>query len=191
MRIVQTAIIVLLTASCTADVDRLQIVADFERYKNAHDTEQALTLFATDAELDFGPMGKLVGHEAIRRIEGYDTALATRLALDACAVEDKDVVCRITVTNRWLAIAGIEPITYEEARFAIDDSGKIVAVAAVPPPASQAAMDQVMAAFAEWAQQHEGERFAALFDAQGNFQFSYDNGEKVLQLLREWQDAGG
>ncbi len=191
MRFVQTAIIVLLTASCTAEVDRLQIVADFERYKNAHDTEQALTLFATDAELDFGPMGKLVGHEAIRRIEGYDTALETRLTLDACAVEEQDVVCRITETNRWLTIAGIDSITYDEARFAIDERGQIVAVAAVPGPESQAAMGQAMAAFAEWAQQHEGERFAALFDAQGNFQFSYDNGEKALQLLQEWQDAGG
>ncbi len=189
MRLVLTAIIVLLAASCTSRVDRLEIIADFERYKNAHDTEQTLALFATDAVLDFGPMGTIQGLEAIDRIHGYDAALATTLVFDDCTVEDSDVACRVTESNDWLQIAGIDSIVYDQVRFTIDHSGAIRRVSAMPSGDSLAALGAAMTAFGAWAQQHEAERFGALFDTQGNFDYNFDNGQKVLQLLREWQNA--
>lgn len=187
MRLSLTAIIVLLAASCTADVDRLQVVEDFERLKNAHDTAQTLALFTADAVLDFGPMGAVSGHDAIDRIHEYDVALATQLDFETCVLDGDDVVCRVTETNQWLAIAGIDSITYPETRFAFDDTGKIRSIAALPSQESQAALGAAMSAFGAWAQANAAERFAALFDTQGNFQFSYDNGQTVLRLLREWR----
>ncbi len=189
MRYVSTAIIVVLAASCTSDIDRLQLVEDFERLKNAHDRENTLALFAADAELDFGPMGTMQGHEAIDRIHGYDAALSTTLEFDGCSIEDSDVVCRVTESNDWLKIAGIDSIGYDEVRFTINDAGKIARVSAIPSGESIAAIGTALTAFGGWAQQHEPERFGALLDAQGNFDYSFENGQKVLQLLREWQGA--
>ncbi len=189
MRLITTAIIVLLAASCTSDIDRLQVIEEFERLKNAHDREATLTLFAADAELDFGPMGTMQGHEAIDRIHGYDAALSTMLKFDSCTTQDSDVVCQVTETNDWLKIAGIDSIVYEQVRFTVEDTGKIRRVSAIPSEASIAAMGTALTAFGGWAQQHAPERFGALFDAQGNFDYNFENGQKVLQLLHEWQDT--
>ena len=189
MRLLSTAIIVVLAASCTSDVDRLQVIEEFVQLKNAHDRENTLTLFADDAELDFGPMGTMQGHEAIDRIHGYDAALSTTLEFDGCGVEESDVVCAVTESNDWLRIAGIDSIAYDEVRLTVNNAGKITRVSAIPSADSIAAIGSALMAFGGWAQQHEPERFGALLDAQGNFDYNFENGQKVLQLLREWQGA--
>ncbi len=189
MRFVSAAIIVFLASSCTSDRDSLRIIETYEIHKNAHDTEQTLALFAEDAVLDFGPIGTVTGHAAIARIHEYDIALQTRLEIEECGVDGESVVCQITETNKWLTTAGIDSIFFPEARFAIDTDGRIYSIAAIPSAESMSALGAAMASFATWAKANAPDRFAALFDAQGNFAFSYDNGNKVLRLLAEWRDS--
>lgn len=183
-----TAFVALLVA-CSEQPDNLQTIADFERLKNSGDLAATLALFADDARLDFGPMGSIEGRAAIANILGYDVALEAQLRHEDCEALASDVTCRVVETNDWLGTVGIESITYDESRYSFNNDGRIQSVTTTLSVRSAQALGAALNDFHSWAIDNETERYANLFSLDGRFIYSYENGEEVLELLKNWQSA--
>lgn len=181
--------VLLLCAACSAPPDHIATVEKFESLKNAGEEDATLALFAENASLHFGPLGTLTGIEQIRDIHGYDMALNTRLQFRDCEQTNQVVSCAVVETNDWLATAGIESITYDETRFEFHDDGRIASISATLSADSMQRMGAAMAAFDTWARANSPDAYAELFSDEGVFTYSFENGEKVLSLLRQWQEA--
>ncbi len=178
---------VLLLAACTAPIDNTQLIKQYQDRKNAGDLEATLAMFTPDAELHFGPLGSLQGHDAVRAIHEYDVALETIVLFDNCTASGNQVSCTVVETNEWLRLAGIAELSYDESVFSISDDGRIESVSAVLSPESGQAMGAALTTFDGWARMNRAEDYAALFSEGGDFVYSYDNGLRVLELLREWR----
>lgn len=178
--------ILFLVVSCSAKPDLVQRVMEYQDHKNQQDLDFVLGMFTEDASLSFGPMGSLAGIEQVRAIHEYDVALDTKLQFEDCNAVDHDVSCRTTETNDWLSLAYIESITYEESRFAFTPDGRIQSVAATLSPESGAVLRAAIARFDTWARANQPDEYAALFSQDGSFAYSFENGERVLDLLRQW-----
>ncbi len=179
----------LLCAACTVPSDHVASVKAFEHLKNSGQEDATLELFADDASLHFGPLGTLTGIDQIREIHGYDLALHTKLRFENCEQVDEVVTCGVVETNDRLKTAGIESISYDETRFSFDADGRIASVTATLSVDSMQQMGAAVAAFDAWARANQPEPYAELFTAEGAFVYSFENGEKVLVLLRAWQRA--
>ena len=179
----------LLCAACSAPADHVATVKSFEDLKNSGQEDATLALFADDATLDFGPLGTLTGVDQIREIHGYDLALRTQLQFKDCEQLENVVSCGVVETNDWLTTAGIESIDYEETRFTFNDDGQIASIGAIISAESMQQMGAAMSAFDTWARENSADAYAELFTDDGAFDYSYETGEKVLTLLRQWQVA--
>ena len=179
----------LLLTACTAPVDNLQRVGEYQDRKNAGDLDAVMEMFTHDAELHFGALGTLQGSDQIRAIHEYDVALATVLSFESCAESGSDVSCTTIESNEWLRLAGIENVTYAESRFSFNGDGRIQTVSATLTPESAAALGQALANFDGWARANRAGEYSALFTDTGKFVYSGDNGKKVLGLLRDWQTS--
>ncbi len=179
----------LVCASCAAAPDYLGIVRDFEKSKNRGDMEASLRYFTDDTALHFGPLGSIRGLEQIRNIHGYDLALNTQLRFEGCDVAAREVRCRVTESNDWLRTAGVESIDYDEAHFVFTERGDIASITSTLSPDSIEEMGAAMARFDAWARTNQQERYARLFGSDGAFVYSFENGERVLSLLREWRES--
>jgi len=178
---------ILLLASCSTQPDNLALISDYQNQKNGHDLESTLSMFAEDARLNFGPLGSLVGADQIRAIHEYDLALDTKIVFEDCQAKDQEVSCLAIETNKWLDLVDIEFITYDESRFMFDANGRIESISATLSPASSKVLGEAMATFDVWARSNRADEYSALFLPDGNFSYSFENGENVLALLRRWR----
>lgn len=177
-----------LLLACSPKPDYVNSVLEFQAHKNAGDLESALGQFAEQATLDFGPLGSMQGLPAIRGILEYDLALNAHLEFTDCSSADREVRCRVVESNDWLRTAGIESITYDENRFMFEEDGRIASISATLSAESGQAMGAAIAEFHQWATTNRPTDYAVLFSDDGKFIYSRDNAEKVLVLLRAWQD---
>ncbi len=180
---------VLVCASCAGAPDYIAIVRDFEDSKNRGDIDASLKYFTDETTLHFGPLGSVSGLEQIRGIHGYDLALNTALHFKSCVVAAKEVRCRVTESNDWLSTTGIESIDYDESLFVFDDDGQIASITSTLSAKSINDMGAAMALFDEWARTNQPEQYAELFGTDGRFVYSFENGQRVLSLLREWRES--
>ncbi len=174
--------------ACSAPPDYLESVLEFQLHKNDGDLESALELFAEDPSLHFGSLGTISGLTDVRRILEYDLALNTHLKFQDCVVDGLEVSCRVIESNDWLKTVDIDSITYDENKFAFTTDGRIDSVSAVLSAESAQLLGAAMAEFHEWATKQKPEEYGDLFSDEGNFVYSQDNAEKVLALLRIWQN---
>lgn len=174
---------------CAPKPSALETVSKFQRLKNAGDLDGAMGLFAQDAKLNLGPLGEVDGREAIRRLLDYDVSLHAQLEFENCAQEEITVTCRVIEKNDWLRIAGIESITYTENRFILSPEGMIEEVEATLAPESAQRLGQAMAEVDRWARANEPEAYGSLFDADGAFVYSGENGKQILELLAQWRES--
>ena len=188
MRHVMTPVL-LLCAACAATPDHIASVMTFEELKNSGQEDATLELFAADASLHFGPLGTLTGLDQIREIHAYDLALHTELRFESCEQDDDVVTCAVVETNDWLKTAGIASITYDETRFKFNEDGRIASVSATLSQDSMQQMGAAVAAFDAWARANTPGAYAELFSDDGAFDYSFESGEKVLTLLRQWRQA--
>lgn len=174
--------------ACSPTPDHLATVLEFEEYKNSGDLESALNLFAEKPTLHFGPLGTISGLDEIRGILEYDMALNTHLRFQECETNAADVVCRVEETNDWLKLADIASITYDENKFLFSSDGRIQLIEVTLSAESRQLLGAAMARFDEWAKTNQPIEYAQLFSEAGTFNYSHDNAEKVLVLLREWRN---
>lgn len=174
-------------ASCSQHADPVQLVLEFQETKNEGNVDATLDMFTENATLHFGPLGSITGLENIRGILEYDLAIETKLHFENCQIVESEVACRTTETNDWLRLADIESITYDESRFTFTSDGRIESTAATMSPDSAAAIGIAMANFDVWARANQPDEYAALFRQDGAFDYSYESGERVLELLRQWR----
>ncbi len=176
---------------CAPPADPLAVIGDYETLSDRHDVDALVRLYAEDARLDFGPMGVLEGHDAIRAIHEYDRALDSQLEFDECRVVDSTVTCRTVERNAWLDVAGINQLVYARSAITLNEAGLIQRIEAELTPESAAAMGGALAQFDAWARANQPDAYAGLFRPDGSFDYGYDAGVKVLALLRQWRPDGG
>ena len=177
-----------LLIGCSSQPDPVQSVLEFQAHKNDGDLESTLQQFSDNPTLNFGPLGSIEGIAATRGILEYDLALNTHLEFRQCIADGPEVTCEVVESNDWLRTAGIESITYDENRFAFGPDGRIASISASLSPDSGQAMATAVSEFHEWATTNRPADYAELFSDDGAFVYSRGNAEKVLVLLREWQN---
>ena len=174
--------------ACSPQPDYEQRVGDFAALKNEGDLEALLEQFSDAPVLSFGPLGSIAGLPAVRGILEYDLALNTHLEFGDCNTDGREVSCPVVESNDWLRTAGIESITYDENRFVFDSDGRIESVSAALSAESAQVMGAAMGEFHQWAIANRPTAYAELFSDDGAFLYSRDSAEKVLVILRAWQD---
>lgn len=176
-------------ASCTPSPGPMERVETYQTLSNRYDVDGLMAMFADDARLDFGPLGIIQGEELIRGIHEYDRAIGTELAFEDCVLSYRTVTCRAVERNEWLSTAGIDSIEYARSEFEFDAEGQIARVAAELTPASGEAMGRALGAFDAWARSNREDEYLKLFRDDRSFIYSYESGERVLGLLRDWRAA--
>ncbi len=174
-------------SACDSPDDLLRRVADYEEACNRHDVDTVLSLYAEDARLEFGPLGTIEGKDRIRGVHEYDRAIDAELLFENCSVEYRAVTCRAVENNQWLVTAGLEPLVYSASIFEFNRRGQIETTVARMSPQSAQVLGQVMARFNAWARKNAAWEYSELFRPDGSFEYSYDSGGKILELLRQWR----
>ncbi len=173
--------------ACSQAPDHLQTVSEFQRHKNDGNVELALNMFAENPSLHFGPLGSMTGLDEIRDIHEYDLALNTQLRFEQCEAAGLEVTCRVIETNGWLKSVDIETITFDESKFTFASDGRIKSIASTLSADSGQLLGEAMVQFDAWAKINQPVEYAELFSQEGAFVYNYENGEKVLALLRQWR----
>lgn len=173
--------------ACSQAPDHLQTVSEFQRHKNDGNVELALNMFAENPSLHFGPLGSMAGLDKIRDIHEYDLALNTQLRFERCEAAGLEVTCRVIETNDWLKSVDIETITFDESKFTFASDGRINSIASTLSAESGQLLGEAMVQFDAWAKINQPVEYAELFSQEGAFVYNYENGEKVLALLRQWR----
>lgn len=181
------AVIYLFVVACSRAPDYSQAVREFAGHKNDGNVELALNMFADDPSMQFGPLGTITGLSEIRGILEYDLVLDTQLRFENCEVVALDVTCRVIETNDWLKLVDIESITYDENKFTFTTDGRIKSIGATLSAESGQLLGAAMVQFDAWARANRPAEYADLFSANGAFEYSRENGENVLALLRQWR----
>lgn len=164
-----------------------QTVSEFQKLKNEGSVELVLDMFADRPSLHFGPLGTITGLDEIRGILEYDRALDAQLRFEDCVTAALEVSCRVVETNDWLRSVDIESITYDESKFTFTSDGRIQSVASALSVESGLLLGAAMAEFHVWATTYEPIEYAGLFSENGTFVYNYQNGERILALLRKWR----
>ena len=158
---------------------------------NNHELESTLSMFAEDASLNFGPLGTIVGAAQIRGIHEYDVALETRVIFEDCQAKDQEVSCRAIETNEWLNQVDVDSIIFDETLFVFNSDRRIESISSTLSPESIEVMGAAIADFDAWARSNRADEYSTLFSVDGEFLYNYQNGMKVLGLLRQWRAESG
>lgn len=178
----------ILVVSCQQSKSNIEQVKEYQEAANQHNIEGILVMFSDSARLDFGPMGIIQSKNQIRDIHEYDRALNTVIHFEQLREEENRVHCKIIETNNWLNIAGINRLLFTDAVFIFDNDGLIQTLKATLSPESSDSLLKALNNFDIWARENSADKYAQLFQNDSSFTYSYENGKKVLELLRQWQN---
>jgi hypothetical protein len=174
--------------SCSNKTSPQGIVEAHINAKNAHQVSASMQYIGDDAVLEIPGLGMIItGKEERRRIAEYDSVLNTILTPSDFTVHGDTVSCSIIERNDWLAAAGIPAIYYPTTMHVVKD-GMIVYSSGRMADSSAADIGNVLGEFVPWANENHPEEMDRMMPA-GRFIYNAQNGETIVGLLRQWQEA--
>jgi len=144
-----------------------------------------LGLFTSEPGIEIAGLGVVAqGRAEIGDFLAYGQAVQSRLKLLELQTEADSVFCRLEERNIWLELLGCSPLQYQ-AVFLLED-GKINRVRIRLEPASRAELIGKGLQFFNWLKHQEPQLLVQLMP-DGRFQFTPENGSRLLELIRSWQ----
>ena len=169
--------------------DLFSRVNAYQEAHNAYDVEAALAMFSGDAQFEVVGMGILPDLDSIRAIHNYDKGIRAQIEFTGCIAEDLTVACEVGEDNDWLTTAGLGKLHYPSSVITFTADGKIQRIVATMSAEGAGAMGEVLSVFIPWLQTERPEAAATLFNPDGHFIYSEENGRLVVQMLTEWRSS--
>lgn len=165
--------------------DLLSAVKSLQDAANRHAIDEVMAMFVDDAEFELGGLPRLVGKKEIRSIFEYDAGVNSKIELTNCAVTADTVNCQFVETNDRLRLAGVDRLVYQSCVLSF---GKrlIRSWRAAPDPEAVRAVGQFWNAAGQWIASHFPTDYSRLFTREGHFIRSRENGERAVQLAKQY-----
>jgi len=171
------------------EYDLLTMVETFEDAANRHAIDEIMAMFSDDAEFELVGFTRLVGKKEIRAIFEYDAGVNGEIHLINCTTKKGTISCQLIERNDRLRAAGIKKLLYPSCVFSFANN-LIRLWRAVPDPEPARALDQFWVAVRLWIAEHYPADYARIFTPEGRFIRNRDNGERAVQLAREYRSSG-
>jgi hypothetical protein len=165
--------------------DLLSAVKALQDAANRHATDEVMAIFADDAEFELEGLVRLVGKKEIRSIFEYDAGVNSKIELINCNVTADTVNCQLVETNDRLRLAGVDRLVYHSCVLSFKNS-LIRSWRAAPDPEAVRAVGQFWNAAGQWIARHFPTDYSRLFTREGRFVRSRENGERAVQLAKEY-----
>lgn len=168
--------------------DLLSVVAALQDAANRHAIDEVMAMFADDAEFELEGLTRLVGKKEIRSIFEYDAGVNGEIRLINCTATSDAVSCQLVETNDRLRLAGLDKLLYPSCVLAFE-KGLIRSWRAIPDPGPARAFDKFCGAVRLWIAEHYPIEYARMFTREGGFMRNRENGERVVQLARQYRST--
>ncbi len=197
-----------LPLSCTrdsdqkaADVDPVPVATprrtledisdDYMAARNRQDVDETLSYFDEYCQIS-PPHGDIIaGKDAIRKIMEWDAALGSVLTVDGMeGLGNTITLGSIMEHNAFFDLLGINAAGYEPGSELIFRDGLIIEV--IPSGFTAESIAQMrlkMPPLLQWISAQYPEALPRLMTAEGDFNYSGENGKEWLTLLQEWKVA--
>lgn len=168
--------------------DLLSLVEAFEDAANRHAIDEIMAMFSDDAEFELVGLARLVGKKEIRAIFEYDAGVKGEIHLINCTARADTVTCQLVERNDRLRAAGLDKLLYPSCVLSFTNK-LIRSWRAVPDPEPARAFDQFWGAVRLWIAENYPADYARIFTPEGRFIRNRDNGERAVQLAREYRSS--
>ena len=173
--------------------DLVGVVRDLERAANRHAVDEVLGMLADDVEFELEGLGSLVGKEEMRRVFEYDAGVHGELHLVNCTARGQVVECRLVERNDRLREAGLDEMHYPSCVFAFttaeSTTARIRSWRAVPDPDEMRSFERFWGRVRRWIAENHPADSARIFTSDGRFIRTRSNGERAVQLAREYRST--
>ena len=166
--------------------DPLNIVAALQDAANRHAIDEVMALFADDAEFELVGLTRLAGKSEIRSIFEYDAGVDGNIQFINCTSTGDAATCQLAETNDRLRLAGLDGLLYPTCELSFK-RGLIRSWRAVPDPGPTRIMMEFWDAVGRWIKEHHPAEYAKMFTGQGRFIRNRENGERAVQLGRQYR----
>ena len=183
-------LLALLLIGSTETPPQEEVAALHKRYMQAsisHDIETLRSLTAEDATWQLGPR-LLEGRDEVLSPNEFDAGIQTSLEYNDVRVEGNVVEFVLFERGEVLRAIGMEVLRHYP-RFVFQD-GRVKRKEPWKPSPDLAQVDQLMQPLRQWIREEHPEAISVIRDEAGVFVFSREVGELMLELTREWVEAG-
>lgn len=165
--------------------DLLDIVKAFQDAANRHAIDDVMAMFTEDAEFELKGMTQLFGKSEIRSIFEYDTGVSGKIQLINCTETADAVSCQLVETNDRLRLAGLDSLLYPSCVLSFEKK-LIRSWRVVPDPEVTRVLNQFWGAVGLWIAKYYPSDYARMFTREGRFIRSRANGERAVQLAKQY-----
>lgn len=172
-----------------AEAGVTSLVAVFEDAANRHAIDEVLAIFTDEAVFELAGVVRLSGKREIRAVFEYDAGVHCRLQLVNRRATAQGVTCQIIEINDRISAAGLDVLLYSPVELFFEAT-RICLWRAVPEPWSTRAFNEYWSDAAKWLAAHCPADYARLFTPDARFIRTRDNGERIVELVKEYHPTG-
>ena len=172
----------LILTSCSKKPE--EVIAEYEKAFNAHDTNKLTSLFSSDAEIELSGLNNLKGLKQIRDYAEYDSVLHSNIKISDITSSDGKSFFVAALTNDVFKTVGIDTVKYSMI-FKIS-SGKIYSMSESTTPESDNKIKQFKDQFMLWAAKEKLEVLNEIMP-EGIMVCNAANAKKYSELVLEWR----
>ena len=182
--ILTAAAMCLIFTSCSKKPE--EVIAEYEKAFNTHDTNKLTSLFSSDAEIELSGLNKLSGLKQIRDYAEYDSVLHSNIKISDITSSDGKSFFVVALTNDIFKTIGIDTVKYSKI-FKIS-GGKINSISESATPASDDKIKQFKDQFMLWAAKEKLDVLNEIMP-EGRMIYNTANAKKYSELVLEWKKS--
>jgi len=175
--------------------DLVRAVQRLEDAANRHAIDELVHMLDDDVELELVGLATVVGTEQMRKVFEYDAGVNGELHFTNRTARGDAVECRLVERNDRLREAGLDEMTYEPCVVTFSDVRSahptIRSWRAVPDQEAIRTFTRFWASVRRWIADNHQTDAARLFTFDGHFIRTRANGERSVQLAREYRSTLG
>jgi limonene-1,2-epoxide hydrolase len=168
--------------------DLLTLVSALEDAANRHAIDEVMAMLTDDVAFELEGMARLVGKQEVRSVFEYDAGIHGEIHLINCTAEGNGVSCQLVESNDRLREAGLDTLLYPSCLLSFTNQ-RIRAWRAVPDPEAARTFERFWVEVRLWIADNCPADYARIFSSDGRFIRNRSNGERVVQLARQYRSA--
>lgn len=154
----------------------------------SHDIETLRELTAENAVWKLGPF-VFEGREEVLKPNAWDAGTDAILEYRNVRVKADTVEFELLEHNEILRAVGLE-VVHHYTRFVFENGKMILKEPWQPRRPAIGEFNKLMEPLRSWIREAHPEALEVLFDEEGVFEFSREGGTLMVELAREWVEAG-
>lgn len=164
----------------------LNLVGAFLEAANQHAVEKIMALFNDNAEFELVGLYRVEGKEEIRNVFEYDADVHTKLDFSRLQIDGNTVKGCLIEKNDRLEAIGFKKLDYPICALEFR-GGRIQKFSAKADESSIKKIMEALQGFLPWVTENYPTDRTKLFTAEGRFIYHRRNGERAVELLKEWK----